>query len=155
MPEPNPVGRPLKYKTVEELQAAIDEYFLFCDNRIKQVHSKEGESYAIANPEPYTMSGLALVMGIDRRSLLNYGKRDEFFPTIKEAKSRVEADVEKRMSDKETFTPGLIFNAKNNFDWKDKTEVDSTIHLPQPLLGRLSVADNDGDPQVAETQEEN
>jgi hypothetical protein len=118
------VGRPLIFQSVEQLQAAIEDYFTFCDNRIKQVHSKEGESYAVSNPEPYTMSGLALALGIDRKTLLNYSNKEEFFPTIKAARNKVEADVERRMSDKETFTPGLIFNAKNNFDWKDKTEQD-------------------------------
>lgn len=123
----NPVGRPLKYKTVEEIDAAIDEYFAYCDNRIKQVHSKEGESYAVANPEPYTMAGLAYALGIDRKSLLNYEERSEFLLTVKKARNRVEADVERRMNDKETFTPGLIFNLKNNFGYVDKTEVDQKV----------------------------
>ena len=78
------------------------------------------------DPEPYTMSGLAIRLGMDRQSLLNYSKKEKFFGTIKKARARVEADVEKRMSSKDTFTPGLIFNAKNNFGWKDKTETDIT-----------------------------
>lgn len=121
-----PAGRPLKYKTVEELQAAIDEYFLYCDNKTKEVHSEKLGDMVLPDPEPYTMSGLAIRLGLDRKSLLNYGERDEFFPTIKAARARVEADVERRMSNKDTFTPGLIFNAKNNFDWKDRTETDIT-----------------------------
>ena len=129
-----PAGRPLKYKTVEELESAIEEYFNYCDNRIKQVHSKEGESYAIADPEPYAMSGLAYALGIDRKTLLNYSYKDDYSPLLKRARSRVEADVERRMLHKDTFTPGLIFNAKNNFDWKDKTETDTTVHLPKPIM---------------------
>jgi len=130
----HPGGRPLKFKTVEELQAAIDEYFDYCDNRIKQVHSKEGESYAVANPEPYTMAGLAYKIGLSRQGLIDYASRDEFIDAIKDARARVEADVERRMNDKETFTPGLIFNAKNNFGWKDKTEQELTLtEKPKPL----------------------
>jgi predicted transcriptional regulator len=34
-------GRPLKYKTVEELQIVIDEYFDYCDNKTKEVHSEK------------------------------------------------------------------------------------------------------------------
>jgi hypothetical protein len=119
-------GRPLKYKTPQGMQKIIDEYFDYCDNRLKQVHSKEGESYAISNPEPYTMSGLAYALDMDRKSLLNYSNRDEFLPTIKKARARIEQDVERRMSDKDTFTPGLIFNAKNNFGWDDKTLVEQS-----------------------------
>jgi len=121
------MGRPLKYKTVEKLQKAIDEYFDYCDNRLVHGYdNKTNEQFAYLSPEPYTMSGLAYAIGVDRKTLLNYTKREEYFPTIKKARDRVEADVERRMNDKNTFTPGLIFNAKNNFGWKDRTERDIT-----------------------------
>lgn len=119
-------GRPLKYTSVEDMQSAIDEYFTHCDNRIKEIHKPDGETYGYSNPEPYTMSGLAYALGLSRQSLIDYKNKDEFFDAIKDARNRVEHDVERRMSDKDTFTPGLIFNAKNNFGWKDKTETDLT-----------------------------
>lgn len=143
----HPGGRPLAFKSVEELQAKIDEYFDYCDSRIKQVHSKEGESYAVANPEPYTMSGLAYALGIDRKTLINYKRKDEkYFHTINRARARVEADIDRRMSDKETFTPGLIFNAKVNFDWVDQTNIDVTTNgkdLPAPILGNVTNVPSD------------
>ncbi len=120
--EKNKGGRPLKFKTVEELQARIDEYFTYCDNRIKEVHKPDGETYGYSNPEPYTMAGLAYYIGLSRQALIDYSNRDKFIDAIKEARDKVEFDVERRMSDKDTFTPGLIFNAKNNFGWKDKIE---------------------------------
>ena len=144
MSDKNPVGRPLKYKTVEELQAAIDEYFAFCDARIKQVHSKEGESYGISNPEPYAMAGLAYAVGLSRQALVEYSHKDEFGDALKRARNKVEADIERRMIDKDTFTPGLIFNAKNNFGWKDRTEQDLNVTLPKPILGGNLVSGNDG-----------
>lgn len=124
--EKNPVGRPLLYKTVKALEEAIEEYFNYCDNKTKEVHSEKLGTMILADPEPYTMSGLAYKIGMDRRTLLDYSNRDQFLPTIKKARARIEADVERRMNGKDTFTPGLIFNAKNNFDWKDKTESDVT-----------------------------
>lgn len=137
MPQPStaPVAKPrqpLKYKSVKELQSAIDDYFDRCDNRIKEVHSKEGEAYAISHPEPYTMSGLAVSLGLDRRSLINYSHREEYFPAIKAARAKVELDIERRMADKDTFTPGLIFNAKNNFGWTDKQEIEQ--HVTQAIV---------------------
>ena len=137
-------GRPLAYKTVAELEAAIDEYFAWCDNRTKSVYIKDmGDNIEMSDPAPYTMSGLAYALGINRRTLLDYSKRDKFLPTVKRARERVEADVETRMSDKNTFTPGLIFNAKNNFGWVDKTEVDQSVKgdvtfingVPRPKAG--------------------
>ena len=52
-PTGNPNGRPLAFKSVEELQSKIDEYFDFCDNRIQQVYSKKQDAVIeIINPEP-------------------------------------------------------------------------------------------------------
>lgn len=124
---PNPNGRPLLYKTPEEMKVVIDEYFDYCDNRIQQVYSPKSEGVIeVINPAPYTMSGLAYALGMDRRTLLDYSNRDKFLPTVKRARDRVESDVEARMNDRQTFTAGLIFNAKNNFGWVDKTETDVT-----------------------------
>jgi hypothetical protein len=119
--------RPLKYQTVKELEKAIDAYFDYCDNRTKEIHSEKLGDMIVPDPEPYTMSGLALAIGLSRQGLIDYRNRDTFLDAIKQARARVEADVERRMNDKNTFTPGLIFNAKNNFGWKDKQEVDNNI----------------------------
>jgi len=40
------------------------------------------------------MSGLAIALGIDRRTLLDYAHRDEYLPTVKAARNKVEQDVE-------------------------------------------------------------
>ena len=116
-------GRPLLFKTAEEMQKKIDEYFDFCDNRIQQVYSAKSDGVIeIVNPAPYTMSGLALSLDMDRKSLLNYSKKEQFFPTIKRAKQKVHSDVETRLMEKNAV--GAIFNLKNNFGWKDKTEME-------------------------------
>lgn len=136
-------GRPPIYETPESMQTAIDGYFAHCDSRTKQVHSKEGESYDIVDPEPYTMSGLAYHLGMDRRSLLDYKKKDDFLPLLKRARAKVETDVERRMMHKDTFTPGLIFNAKNNFDWRDKTEQDVKVQEVKPIMDVVDVRTDD------------
>jgi hypothetical protein len=122
----HPGGRPVKYKTVNELQKIIDEYFQYCDNRTKEIHSEKLGDMIVPDPEPYTMSGLALALDLSRQGLMEYKGKPKFSDAIKKARNRVEADIERRMNDKNTFTPGLIFNAKNNFGWKDKTETDIT-----------------------------
>jgi len=118
-------GRPKLYTSVDEVASIIEEYFDYCDNRIQHIYSAKADGVIeVMNPAPYTMSGLALALDMDRRSLLNYSKDEQFFPTIKKAREKVEADIEERMNDKQTFTPGLIFNAKNNFGWVDQTKVE-------------------------------
>ena len=122
----NKVGRPLLFKTVKELQDSIDEYFEWCDNRTKKVWMEKTQSESlVSDPAPYTMSGLARRLGLDRHGLLNYVERDEFYATIKQARERVHEDVETRLMDGRVQT-GAIFNLKNNFGWKDERSNDLT-----------------------------
>ena len=114
--------RTLKFKTEEELENEIERYFDLCDSKTKSVYDNRTKCVVdVDDPDPYTMSGLAYTIGVDRRTLINYKKRELYFPTIKEARRKVEADVEKR-SLSTPYQSGCIFNLKNNFDWKDKRE---------------------------------
>lgn len=97
------VGRPLKFKTPEELQEKIDVYFEETDK------------------EEWTITGLALALDTYRQTLVNYEEKDEFMDTIKRAKLKVENGYEIDL--KKSGRTGTIFALKN-FDWKDKTEQD-------------------------------
>ncbi len=99
-----PAGRPLKFKAPEELQKAVDSYF-------------EAEKHV-------TMSGLAVHIGIDRRSLINYADRDEFFPIIKSARDKVESHYEK-LAIYDGQPTGVIFALKN-MGWTDRQALDHT-----------------------------
>lgn len=107
MTENNKVGRPLKYKNKEEIDQAIKAYFERCEETGK----------------PLTMSGLAVWLDMDRRSLVNYGNREEFFLSIKRARAMIEASTEERMLMNELNVTGAIFSLKNNYGWVDKQEI--------------------------------
>ena len=98
-----PAGRPPKFKTPEDMQRAIDEYFALCDD-----------------DNPPLISGLAYHLDMTTESLRRYGEDDEFSVTVKKAKQRVEMALEKRLG--QNAPVGAIFSLKNNFGWKDKTE---------------------------------
>jgi len=115
--ESNPVGRPLAFRTVQELEEAIELYFM--TDAYINVGAEEGGKEQARMYAP-TMSGLALSLGVDRRTITNYANKDEFFPAIKKARSRVEVALEQRLYG-QTVT-GVIFNLKNNFGWCDKQE---------------------------------
>lgn len=107
----NKVGRPKKYTNVEEVEEIIKKYFKECkDDR-----------------RPYTMSGLAYALDMDRKTLLNYSKDEKFFPTIKKAKDFVEQSLEEKLISTSGVATGIIFNLKNNYDWKDKQEIDADV----------------------------
>jgi len=101
-----PGGRPVKYKTPEEMQVIIDNFFVQCID--DELHP--------------TVTGLALALDLTREGLINYENKDDtgFYDTVKKAKLRVEAHIEQRLY--HNNATGCIFNLKNNFGWKDKTE---------------------------------
>ena len=110
----NKVGKPLAFKTVDELQEAVDNYFK------TDAFMYVGEDKVFAP----TMAGLALSCGVDRKTIVNYSHRDEYLPTIKKARAIIEQHLEQRLYG--NAVTGVIFNLKNNFDWKDKSEVANT-----------------------------
>lgn len=132
----NKGGRPLKFKSAAELDRKINEYFDSCiqehwepvkvDGEIKwiPVHDKDGNIMMIEK-EPITLTGLAVFLDTDRKTLLNYESHEDFFPTIKRAKARIEQYTEKQLFDKSAKNvAGIIFNLKNNYGWKDKQDID-------------------------------
>lgn len=135
--EPVDVGRPLKFGSAEELQEKIDEYFESCYEEIwQEVFDDEGKSKGWVPiygrdgsirkrlVRPFTISGLAVHLEVDRKTLLNYEDKSEFFRTIKRAKARIENYTEEQLYNTSAKNMvGIIFNLKNNYGWQDKQEV--------------------------------
>lgn len=98
----------LKYKNEQELQKGIDKYFKECDDK----------------KLPYTMSGLAESLDIDRTTLIRYGDRDLFATHVKKAKQKVERQLEENALMGKSNATFTIFNLKNNYGWQDKSELE-------------------------------
>ena len=96
-------GKPLKFKNKDELEKAIQEY----------------KDYLESNEKPPTIAGLAYYTGIDRQTLYNYQKRDEYFDTIKNFKDWVVMNYEEEAAIK--GHSGVIFLLKN-LGYTDKTK---------------------------------
>ena len=116
-----PAGRPPKYETPEAMQTVIDRYF----------------AQQFADEKPVTISGLAYELGMSTEALRNYGEKDEFLETVKRAKQRVEMFLEERLL--LANATGPIFNLKNNFGWKDKTEQEHSGSLAVEAIERVIV----------------
>lgn len=108
------VGRPPKYKTPEEMQAVIDDYF--SGDAWVEIDGK-----AMCIP---TVEGLAYTLGLSRQGLNEYSGKDEFSDTVKRAKQRIAIALEQKLWSNNVT--GAIFNLKNNFGWKDKQEVEQS-----------------------------
>lgn len=122
----NPVGRPLKFKTVDELEQAIRSYFDMCDPHIEERMvdggvNQKGQTIwvkreVMTEQRPYGIVGLALALGVTRQTLLNYGEREEFFDTVDLARTRCEAFWETRLDS--PYAAGAKFNLGNNYNGK-------------------------------------
>jgi len=139
-----PAGRPRKYKTPEEMQVIIDQYFKQCEGEI--LLDKDGNPMLdkwghpiIINKKPPTITGLALALGFtSRMALLNYQDRPEFVDTITRAKSRVEAYVESRLFDRDGAV-GAKFSLINNFKgWSERQNIEHTGVGGGPIMYALS-----------------
>ena len=96
----NPVGRPPKFKTVEEFDELLELYF-------------KREQY-------YTITGVCLHLGFcDKHTFYEYGKKPEFSHSVKRARMMVENSYENHLH-KQTNS-GAIFALKN-FGWTDRPE---------------------------------
>jgi hypothetical protein len=129
---------------VEELKKAIQKYFKSCwqpklDMYGKQIFLKDKTDKKTKKPvmvqfKPYTITGLAVALRTTRQTLLEYegevegrAKSDpEFADTIKRAKEMCHSYAEESLFIGKNPT-GAIFNLKNNYGWRDKTEVEHKV----------------------------
>ncbi|XZI43539.1 terminase small subunit (plasmid) [Clostridium perfringens] len=127
----NKKGRPLKFKSPEELQAKIDAYY----------------EWAKENKKHITVTGLAWFLDTNRQTLLDYESEDcalfkkipvemkhAFTDTIKRAKARIEMEYEESLYNKNSAV-GAIFTLKNNYNYVDKQEVAQKVENIEVKLG--------------------
>jgi len=127
----NEGGRPPMYKTTEELMSMCDSYFEYIQGEFHhetKLNPKTGKEVKTIvwdrEPEPATITGLALYLGFEsRQSFYDYEKKNEFTYYIKRSRLKVEYEYEKRLNSKEAT--GAIFGLKQ-MGWADKQEVDHT-----------------------------
>lgn len=120
------MARPKLYSSVEDMEKIIDDYFKVCDEKEK----------------PYTMSGLACALNMDRKSLLNYSKTEQFFPTIKKAKEKIEQQLEENALMGKANSTFTIFNLKNNYGWRDSVEIKQENEINNQITNIANLLNN-------------
>lgn len=127
----NKGGRPLKFKSPEELQNKIYAYY----------------EWAKENKKHITITGLAWFLDTNRQTLLRYEEDDSellksvnedvrqaFRDTVKRAKARIEMEYEESLYNKNSAV-GAIFTLKNNYNYVDKQEVSQKVENIEVKLG--------------------
>lgn len=120
-------GRPPIFKTPQELETKIKEYFESCwIDKVVEITDKEGNvttTNSRYQNQPYTIAGLASFLGFNsRQSLINYDTRKGFLDIIKKAKLKVEMNVEEYLLAGKNAT-GPIFWLKNHAHYADNQQV--------------------------------
>ena len=110
-------GRPPMYRSAEELQKKIEDYFenglTYKDVIVGPPNNKRIEQI----PVP-TITGLVLHCGFaNRRSFYEYEDKPEFTHTIKRARAFIEREYEELL---QTIGGSAIIFALKNFGWKDE-----------------------------------
>jgi hypothetical protein len=127
------MGRPSKINSPEELEAAIDAYFL-------SLEVKDGAD------KPPTMTGLARALGYtSRQSLADNEKKEDYSYLIKDAKARIKEFWEERLA--YTACTGAIFWLKNHDEYRDAHEISGPNGGP---IQYSDLTDTDLDRRIAE-----
>lgn len=142
-------GQKRRFMSPQHLQSMIDEYFESCNGPLLDrygnlVYDKDG-LLVKTQVEPWTVSGLALYLGVSTNTLKKYrqGMIDELLTEMKadtddymtfssvvlRARQKIEGYAEKRLYDKDGQY-GARFVLDNAFGWlskKEQAEIDKMV----------------------------
>lgn len=140
-------GRPVKFKSPEEMLEKIYEYLSETDGRTKQIVTKGGQVVEANIPAPVTVEGFCAFAGITKTTFYDYRTKKPFKPIIEQFRQIVESYwvglcAEGQSGNKADF---VLKNAFSD-DWKDKTinEHDLADGLKTSLVTFVSVKNEDG-----------
>lgn len=104
-----PIGRPLKFKSPEEITEKAEAYFAKC----------------LKNREPILVTGLCLELDTTRETLMDYedDRGQDFSDAVKKAKLKCAQYAENQMYTGKNGAAGPIFALKN-FGWRDERSID-------------------------------
>ncbi len=118
------MGRPRKYDTEEDMEAAIVEYF---DSLIRE----DGTSIMP------TMAGLALHLGfVSRQSMHDYEKDERFSYLVKKARLSIENAWEHILA-KPSCT-GAIFWLKNHAGYTDRQDLNHSGNIGVQIIDDIN-----------------
>ena len=123
------MGRPLKFKTPEELQKKIDDYFNSCfrpliDKENKLVKDDKNE-IILVQFKPFTITGLAVSLDVDRVSLLDYSERVDFSCIISRAKAKCEQYAEEMLFNRDSARGAQFVLNTSYKNWIEKREIET------------------------------
>lgn len=145
--EKNAPGRPRAYGTAEELAEAVTDYFESISRTVDAVEMvdsgrRDDSGHVICEPVkitndagevirrkefviPPSVTDLCLQLGITRQTWANYAASEECAPVVEWAKAQMQGYLERELLTRTKGLQGVIFNLQNNYDWKERREVEA------------------------------
>lgn len=115
-------GRPVKFNNCMDIEFFAELYFDACWQTVQYTKGRGENQTAwevFEQTEPYTVTGLAMALGMTREGLIHYSKKDGFADTIKRMKYRCQEYTEKQLYTGKN-PAGAIFAGKVNYGWQEK-----------------------------------
>ena len=118
--------------TADELSTGVNDYFTYIKGKYRTTKAppkKPGDKPTRQKiwdrePEPATITGLALFLGFSSRlSFDDYEQKGKFAQLLRRGRLRIEAEYEKKLHDH--YTSGPIFALKS-LGWNDGKTIDTT-----------------------------
>lgn len=124
--------------TARELERKIKAYFKKCE---KETVDKNGEVILDSNGRalksvavPYTLTGLALALGLDSREALFEFSDPEMARLVKMAVMKIEDYAEQKLFSKEAFSGVKLFLSVNFERWQSRDDIiDDNFKLPEEV----------------------
>lgn len=109
------VGQPRRFKTPKAMEKELKKY----------------EKYLVETGKPFLLIGFANFCDVHRTILDGYADKPEYTDTIRKIKQKAELDLLEGAMSGAYNASASIFFAKNNHNYKDKTEsvTDNTHRL--------------------------
>lgn len=128
------VGRPLKFKTPEDLEDKINEFLIACN--AKGITPTKGQ--------------LALYLDTTRETLSEYEEKEEYVDALKRIYLIIEENWVQKLTGQ--AVTGTIFYLKNAYskNWREKSEQDITSGGKPfvPIYGSLSIKKSNEEDKV-------
>jgi len=140
-------GRPRYYKTPEDMQKKVDEYFKWCEG--EPLYTRDGDPVMdkygqpmIVKKHPYTLTGLNLALGfLDISSLREYEAEAEFAPILQRARNYIKRYTEERLFDRDGVN-GAKFILERKFaeEYAQKMNVSIEVEDLSTLADKLRLS---------------
>lgn len=133
------------FNTTHQLDSLIDAYFAHIAGEFhtetpspRASKKTPPEKTWLRLPEPPTISGLILFIGLESREVFDkHESRGRYAPALKRARLRIEAEYEKKLHQ---HTHGGAVFALKNLGWNDKDKNAEQGALPKAL--KITVDNN-------------